>query len=251
MKRLIAYSLWGDDPKYTLGAVANAQQIQDIYPGWQARFYCGSSVPRKILDLLHRAEAELVCLPQAGDSRGMFWRFVALDEPGVERVIFRDTDSRLTTREAEAVASWLDSGLPGHIMRDHPKHAMVMLGGMWGCVSGVLPNMAQMIANFLPLNLYNQDQLFLAKHVYPLLQQHGVLVHDDFFRHEPDVTPFPSLRCSNYSFVGEAVGAQGQRDLAWREIMQFEESWHFRVRFRFHRIKRRLRSAIFGNDGFI
>ena len=49
MKKLICYSLWGDDPKYTIGAIKNAEQIKEIYPGWIARFYCGTSVPQDIV----------------------------------------------------------------------------------------------------------------------------------------------------------------------------------------------------------
>jgi len=42
MKKIVAFSLWGNNPKYTVGAVRNAELTPSIYPGWTARFYCGT-----------------------------------------------------------------------------------------------------------------------------------------------------------------------------------------------------------------
>jgi hypothetical protein len=39
MKKIISYSLWGDLPLYTVGAISNAKQAKEIYPGWICRFY--------------------------------------------------------------------------------------------------------------------------------------------------------------------------------------------------------------------
>ena len=50
----------------------------------------------------------------------------------MEVFLSRDLDSRLNAREAAAVAEFLQSGAGVHIMRDHPAHAAVMMGGMWG-----------------------------------------------------------------------------------------------------------------------
>ena len=49
MKKIISFSLWGDNPKYTIGAINNAKLSQSIYPDWICRFYCGKSVPEEIL----------------------------------------------------------------------------------------------------------------------------------------------------------------------------------------------------------
>ena len=34
MNKVINFSLWGDDPFYTIGAVENAKLALDIYPDW-------------------------------------------------------------------------------------------------------------------------------------------------------------------------------------------------------------------------
>jgi len=41
MKKVISYSIWGDNPKYATGAIK-------IYPDWICRFYVGQSVPNEI-----------------------------------------------------------------------------------------------------------------------------------------------------------------------------------------------------------
>ena len=63
---------------------------------------------------------------------GMVWRFLPLLDPGVEVVVSRDLDSRLTPREQAAVEEWLETGLTFHVMRDNPHHGTEILGGMWG-----------------------------------------------------------------------------------------------------------------------
>jgi len=52
MKKIISYSLWGDNPMYTIGAIRNAELTPIVYPGWISRFYCGESVPTDIIKTL-------------------------------------------------------------------------------------------------------------------------------------------------------------------------------------------------------
>jgi len=117
--KLITFSLWGQDPKYTLGALKNAELSKTIYPGWKCRFYLGASVPKPIeYDLQKHDHVELVNRPEWGDWRGMFWRFEPAGEEDVEVMISRDCDSRLNKRAALAVQEWLESDKTFHIMRD-------------------------------------------------------------------------------------------------------------------------------------
>lgn len=245
MKKIVAYSLWGTDPKYTQGAVINAVQVGQFYPGWQARFYCAASVPPDIIEQLRAAGAEVITMPSEGDHKSKFWRFFALDSDDVERVIIRDTDSRLSRREAAAVQEWERSGCAGHIMRDHPCHNSLILGGMWGCRTGVLPNMHKAAEQFNPADLYSQDQLFLGLHVYPLLKKHGICVHDDFRRFEWNSRPFPVPREKDYSFVGEIYNADGTRADDWKILRDHCNSLKTRLRFRWTHAKQKI-ARLFG-----
>ena len=58
-----------------------------------------------------------------------------LDDPGVEMFIVRDSDSRLTPRDAATVTDWLKQGpnYTFHCIRDHPSHSHFPIsGGLWG-----------------------------------------------------------------------------------------------------------------------
>ena len=53
MKKIISFCLWGDNPKYTIGAIENAKLAKTIYPDWTCRFYAGTSTPDEIWDELY------------------------------------------------------------------------------------------------------------------------------------------------------------------------------------------------------
>ena len=251
MKRIIAYSLWGDDPKYTLGAIANVQGARKIFPEWITRFYCGMSVPKNIIEQLRGNGAEVVLKDESSSFFGTFWRFEAMTDATVERVIFRDTDSRLTERELAAVEEWVNSGLTGHIMRDHPNHSMLMLAGMWGCKPIVDFNLAQAVEAFRPTDSFFEDQRFLGEIVYPLLCKKGVLIHDSFFRHEAFSKSFPSARWNDYAFVGEIFDANGERSSEWKIIKEFDTSLKKRIAFKIQRYKRYIKDLLRGKTEFI
>lgn len=251
MKRIIAYSLWGENPKYTLGAIVNVQVARKIYPGWITRFYCGTSVPENIVEQLRDNGAEIVHKDEASCPYGTFWRFEAMTDKSIERVIFRDTDSRLNEREHAAVEEWIDSGLMGHIMRDHPNHAMLMLAGMWGCRPIIGFDFVQEIEAFKPIDSFFEDQRFLGEIIYPLLCRYGVLIHDSFFHHEAFSKSFPCPRAQNYAFVGEIFDAYGERSWEWQLIQEFDRSLLSRIKFRIQRYKRRVKNFLGKNSEFI
>lgn len=119
-------------------------------------------------------------------------------------VMSRDLDSALTQRERAAVDEWLASNKSFHSMRDHPLHAVPMLGGLWGFRPSRDPNISRVIH----AKLHNKDlvrhyggildQKFLSVHVWPLSKS-NVIAHDSFLCHhgygnKPE--PFPSQRTS-------------------------------------------------------
>jgi hypothetical protein len=196
--KLITFSLWGTDPKYLRGATKNAELANTIYPGWTCRFYTGQSVPFPIIHELKSFEnTEVVEKDGWGDWTSMYWRFEAASENGVEVMISRDTDSRLSYRERAAVDEWLSSDKGFHIMRDHPWHGFPVLGGMWGAKAGTISNIQELINDFNQTNEYGTDYKFFAEMVVPRLND-NIMVHDEFF----DRHPFPVER-QNYEFVGQ------------------------------------------------
>ena len=200
MTKIIAFSLWGQNPKYNVGAIRNAELASEIYPGWTCRFYVGEDVKDEIKIKLKNLNSEIIEMNGA-DWNGMFWRFFAAEDADI--MISRDTDSRLSLREKAAVDEWLASDKDFHIMRDHPYHATEILGGMWGCRNGILVGVIKAIDEYDRGsfdNKYQVDQNFLREILYPLVKNRA-MVHDEFFEKKPFPSKAP-MRTSSY-FVGQ------------------------------------------------
>ena len=216
MKKIISFSLWGKDPKYTIGAIENAKLVNEVYQGWIGRFYCGRSVPENIISTLKDIpNTEVIIMDEDGDWTGMFWRFLACEDSDV--MISRDTDSRLNLREKLAVDEWLKSDKDFHIMRDHPYHAIEILGGMWGCRNGILNDIKEDIAKYNKGNFWQVDQNFLKEKIYPKILKNS-LTHDSFFKVEINTIPFPSERI-NKEFVGDSFDENNVRHPEYHKFL--------------------------------
>jgi len=210
MKKLITFSLWGNNPKYTIGAIRNAELSEKIYPGWVCRYYIGESVPDKIIETLESfSNTEIIRMGESGNWSGMFWRFYPAGEEDVEVMLSRDTDSRLNYREKSAVDEWLESNKGFHIMRDHPGHGTEILGGMWGVKRGVLPNIKKQIDNYRKGEFWQVDQNFLREVIYPIVKKNSI-IHDEFHNYNNDKRPFPTTR-KNKEFVGDVFDENDNR----------------------------------------
>ena len=204
MKKVISFSLWGNNPKYCIGAIRNAELAPIIYPDWKCRFYVSKLVDKEIIDNLLNLNCEIVLKQEPEDWTGMFWRFEAGHDNECEAVIFRDTDSRLNLREKAAVDEWLNSDITFHIMRDHPAHNFPILGGMWGIKPSGQYDLENLLKNFKKENHYGIDYNFFISVLYPLIENDKI-VHDEFFEKKS----FP-LKRDGYQFVGEVFDENDQ-----------------------------------------
>ena len=202
---VISFSLWGDNGKYTKGAIRNATLASVFYPGWECRFYSDEeTVPNSVLEHLESMSNVKVIRMSASKEPhwSMFWRFYAAEDPNIECVVFRDTDSRVGDRECMAVKEWINAGKGYHSMRDHPDHGTPLCGGMWGVRGGKLMNIRSQIDDYYALGLtetnkFGIDQDFLTHSVWPIART-DVVEHDEFFANKP----FPQPRDPKH-FVGQ------------------------------------------------
>lgn len=222
--KVIAFSLWGQDPRFVAGAISNIKLAPLYYPGWTCRVYISSEVPFARHRELRLAGFEIYQRGSAlGALDGLFWRFEPAYEPGVEAFISRDLDSRLNPREAAAVNEWLESGKRLHTMRDHYEHIVPILGGMWGCRHW--PEFADLLRGWKQRNRMGDDQEFLKHVIWPLVKD-DCIQHDRYtvdttvntprgpFTYKPveffggsNLRPFPAHPPMDSSF-GEHVGAR-------------------------------------------
>lgn len=214
---VVAFSLFGDNQKYYRGAVRNIDLAWKYYPGWVCRFYiplnshAGTIQPW--LKIINKYGGQVHLMPDKLPP--MFLRFLAYDgKPEVDRVIFRDCDSRISQREADAVKAWIESDMILHIMRDHPAHTLIP-GGLFGLQARrpnwEMPLMRTLIGQWLAEtkmdpNSYGSDQDFLAKKIWPMLM-YSCLQHDciEGRRKELNALPWPTPRVDWPRFVGEVV----------------------------------------------
>ena len=173
---------------YTLGALRNADIAATLFPDWKCFFYCFDSVPQTIIsELESRQNCVIKRVDGQGDNRGMFHRFYPAEQDGIERMICRDTDSRLSHREVLAVQEWINEGTDFHVMRDHPYHNTPILGGMWGVVGGKLKGIVEAAKAFSPTSDKGQDQQFLTNWVWSKISNGYLTVttHDPIFVRKP------------------------------------------------------------------
>ena len=213
LKKIISYSIWGNNPKYLDGALANIANQKEFYPDWKCRFYIHKDVPPYFIDFLEDKDVEIVIkngdLGSGMNRPGMFWRFEVLKDPEVEKFIIRDADSRLTWREKVCVKDWEASKKSFHIIRDHPYHRTRIMGGMWGANRTAMNKIPydELISKFEGLEYQNtvgSDQEFLARMIYPIIKD-DVCIHDDYHFY-PDETPrkIPHIKGRD-EFIGKPI----------------------------------------------
>lgn len=187
LRNVIAFSLWGEDPRYLSGAQTNALVARYIYPGWSCRFYVDDSVPAAAIKGLQQQGAQVVKAPPdwPASQYGLFWRFLVEDDPGIDHYLIRDADSVMNVKERAAVEDWLASGRTFHLMRDLPRHSELILAGMWGAHRGNIGDMAARVDQHVTgarkaLGNRITDQVFLRNQIWPIVRQ-DVLAHDAWF----------------------------------------------------------------------
>jgi len=205
--RVISFSLYGNNPKYTIGAIRNSELKETYFPGWEMRVYHNDSVPNYVLEQL---EANNVVLVNTGVEQGFcnaMWRFAPASEK-VECFISRDCDSRLFERDAVAVQEWLESGKCFHIIRDHPGgHAWEISAGMWGARGCFVEYIQDKINEYIQTSSWVNDravdQRFLQEVIYPRALE-SLFLHDEYFNYEGIGTPIKRDRqLDDFAFIGE------------------------------------------------
>jgi len=191
MKKIISFSLYGNDLKYTYGALCNAELAKIIYPEWICRFYCGNSVPTDIIKKLSEYDnVEIIMMNEDNVMSYMTWRFLAYDDDDVEVVLSRDSDSRLSFREKKLVDIFMSSDFLFHDIRDHVLHMSIM-GGTWGMKKGAIPSISNLLKSSYVGMSYGSDQGFMSVVV-------GPIVYDKTLQHHSNYCPENGKISSNF-----------------------------------------------------
>ncbi len=227
MVKVFSFSLWvestvEESQRYLKGALVVADQVGQMFPGYECWFYIHTSVPLEIVEAL-RAKPNVRVYIMEGNlatSKPMMWRFSAIDDPECEVMMPRDTDTRFYLREKFAIQEWLESGKTFHLMRDCPHHWETIMGGMFG-TRKVEWSWSDKILVWPQQGHRDYDQKFLKELIYPLMKN-DMMVHDSFYNYEPDARPFPIPFDPDFHFVGEYVNEDGSRNMKCVELTRRE-----------------------------
>lgn len=185
--KIISYSLYGIDARYTVPLDRNASSLHLYYPGWIVRVYHDDSVAKETLEKLELNNVQLVNINHPEllkyNLAPKFWRFLPILDKDVDVVIFRDSDSIFSQRESEFVNEWLCSDKNFHVIRDHQLHISPILAGMFGVKRDGFDLFSRVLfdkSDIASINNYNSDQIFLADYLYKDIVN-LTLIHTAYF----------------------------------------------------------------------
>lgn len=209
-QKVVSYSFYGDwsDPyiykRYFKEIEDRAVDIKKWYPEFLMRVYHNlppvglgwDSLCKLRCQYPHLDLCSVTDLPAPwGDLsyiNGRMWRFLAMMDPLVDVALSRDLDSWVQHREEAVVREWLASNISCHMIRDHPKHGLV-LAGLWGARLDIARGpfyysvglmLSQPRAEFFLFN--GADQFLMAKLLWPYFVDH-MMVHDAYKCGEADM----------------------------------------------------------------
>ena len=194
VKKIISLSVWGNDPRYITGANIQYVLAKQFYPDWEFRIYTDNK--NKFVNLLNANIIEVT-----DGSYGMYWRFRAMFEDDNNIVIVRDSDSRITFREQQAVDQWLESDKKFHTFKDHEAHfEFPIIGCAFGYKGKFEPSILDLMNSYTKkFNYYVGDQIFLKEVIWPLVQDSAMIhsMKDGWFKETRERLVNPYDFCGN------------------------------------------------------
>jgi hypothetical protein len=204
---VFSFSLYGANPKYTWGALANARIIAKRFPQASMFVYTADSVPADITEQLKAmAHVRVIPVPTRAGSAGMFDRYLAIDSSDCDVMFVRDADSRIHERDAACIEDFLsDTEKLIQIVRDHYYHKSSRIcGGIFALrKAAMIDPMSQLLDYSNLVTRYMADQHFLERTFYKRLLPHAQ-IYDRYGYFEPAhmLTPF-RVPITDNLFIGQ------------------------------------------------
>lgn len=229
--KVIAMSVYGSSPKFTMGAIRNAQILPVYFPGWTLRVYIANPnlniiekkwmVPERIIVRLKMLNVQIVYVDTTRIKlQPKWWSLLVADDPNVKYFLVRSADGRLSDRDAVAVSDFVQASTEKpdaafHCVRDHPKHAShAVTDGLWGGQSDKLleklkPGIHALIQGYL-LNRTATEEVnkirstdFLSDIIWPLVQDVAYCHDSVSCKKWPSSYSFPESHGILLEYVGQ------------------------------------------------
>lgn len=184
MKKIIAVSVYGTNPRYFEGAIKNANIAKILFPDWIYKVYLGSKRPdgfKEKISSISNVEVvdmeEFFVATPSMFGPGVFWRFLEMFNSEDQIMICRDSDTRLIEREKRCVDEWLNSNKKFSVIRDHPAHfEFPIIATMWGIKGKIDVKYRDEMKKYEKDFRYLSDQYYLRDIIWPLAKN-DVLIH--------------------------------------------------------------------------
>lgn len=137
-------------------------------------------------------------------------RYLALKNKDFDYAFVKDTDSIVTDRELFIMNNWIN--LPTYnslIIRDHHLHISPILAGMFGFnkinSNLIIDNCEKHIENLKisKNNIYNYDQVWLARFIYPLVISKSLVYTRTFYFKNENFAIIPLNILENKNYIGK------------------------------------------------
>jgi hypothetical protein len=190
MNKVISFSLYGSDDIYCIGMLENIEIINRDFSDWKIYIFY-HNIPESLLEELKKKPNTYLfpCQHRGTKWEGMFWRFYPMENMNIDVFLSRDADSRISQREMNLVNDFLHSNKTFHIIRDHPKHDLLVLGGTFGMkVKEFHKVIKKKRVKFYPINYFlnhfhntveegkdkGPDQDFLIGYIFPIIHDNNM-----------------------------------------------------------------------------
>jgi hypothetical protein len=197
-----------------------ANEIKLLLPSWIIRVYIDfTSSTESQRELFYNFSNVDVCditnLPLFGASLytylpGKMWRFLPVFDPFVDYMLSFDLDSPMTQRQTDTINMWISDEHKSkffYIARDHYKHEVPILGGLWGAaMTRARDHLSHAFQPMLVPSIGRQyngtgDQQFLWDYIWKKVKDYS-LTFDSYFCEHYGGQPFPSQRPVGNCFLG-------------------------------------------------
>lgn len=181
MKVVFSFCVYGSSMKYCEGLTQNLRLIQEHYPEYYTYIYYYHNVPTHFIETYSTfRNVELRKHNDTFHHPNMVDRFFVLeDDPSVDIMIVRDSDSRIHARDRFCIDHFIESTTyTSHTVRDHHLHHSPILGGLWGLKREAMNGMnmrslyqeyKSTVQNHSPAHQYGHDMFFLRFCIYSLV----------------------------------------------------------------------------------
>ena len=204
--KVFSFCLYGNKPKYITGMHENIKIISGIFPDWKIIIYYEEETTD--IKPFERYSNVILRKGQYTGNQMMLDRFKPIDDQEVEIMLVRDADSRINERDEWCIREFMKSPKLFHIIRDHPEHTSLIMGGLWGIKKGLFPRylkvglMVEIYASERP-NVHGFDQRFLSNIIYPKVLNDS-LIHG-CIKLNPIEKVIPIPITSEHMFCGQVI----------------------------------------------